>query len=181
MFTKIQNITGGNPQNPGPGNTATGESGIAFDTTNNTIKVFDGTSLYEFQSGIAPTEVLAATNTLTAEDTGKTLFLNHATEFATTLPAPAAGLEFTFIVTAAPASASYTVVTASSAQIIFGHVLTSGFNDSPADVETSGGATTITFVDGVASVGDRCHVISDGTNWYASALCAVEAGVTFTG
>lgn len=42
----VQNITGGNPQNPGTGNTATGESGMAFDTTSKELKVFDGTTLY---------------------------------------------------------------------------------------------------------------------------------------
>lgn len=45
-FTKIQNIDGGNPQNPGPGNTHIGESGIAFDTDEKKLKVFDGAGLY---------------------------------------------------------------------------------------------------------------------------------------
>ena len=35
---------------------------------------------------------LTAASTLTAEDSGRVFFLNSATEFATTLPAPAAGL-----------------------------------------------------------------------------------------
>src|SRR5690242_12822680 len=61
---------------------------------------------------------LTATTTLTAADSGATLFLNSATEFATTLPAVAAGLRFTFIVKAAPSGASYTVVTASSANVL---------------------------------------------------------------
>lgn len=129
-----------------------------------------------------PAEVLAAADVLTAADAGKTIFLNSATEFAVTLPAAALGLRFTFIVTAAPSGASYTIVTPGAPdQIIFGHVLTSGFNDSPADIETSGGATTITFVDGIAAVGDRVDLECDGTNWYAVATCAVEAGITFTG
>lgn len=41
----IQNITAGNPQNPGTGNTVTGESTIAFDTTSKELKLFDGTTL----------------------------------------------------------------------------------------------------------------------------------------
>lgn len=181
MFTKIQNITGGNPQNPGSGNTATGESGIAFDTTNDTIKVFDGTTLFEFPSNIKQTEVVAATNVITAAESGKVFFLNSATEFASTLPAPAAGLEFTFIVSAAPSGASYTVATEGGCQILAGHVLTSGFADSGSDVETAATGTTITFVDGVSVVGDRAHVISDGSSWFASCITAVEAGITITG
>lgn len=45
---KIFNITGGNPSNPGTGNTVTGESSVAFDTTSKKLKTFDGTTLYTF-------------------------------------------------------------------------------------------------------------------------------------
>ena len=144
-----------------------------------------------FQSGMtvnAPigtiaTEVVSATNVITAAESGTTFFLNSATEFVSTLPAPAAGLKYTFIVTAAPSQASYTVVTAGSAacQILAGHILTSGFADSGSDVETTATGTTITFVDGISVVGDRAEVISDGTSWFASCICAVEAGITITG
>lgn len=126
-------------------------------------------------------EVLSEASTLTAADSGKTYFLNSATEFAVTLPSPALGLNFLFIVAAAPSSASYTVVTPASAQIIVGHVLVSDGTDSAGDIEATAGATTITFVDGAAVLGDRCHVISDGTNWYASAQATTNAAITFTG
>ena len=125
--------------------------------------------------------VVSALETLTAHESGGTLFLNSATEFAVTLPAPALGLTYTFIVGAAPSGASYTVVTNASAQIIAGHVLTSGFADSGSDVELTAGATTITFVDGVSVVGDYARLVSDGTNWYAHCVCAAEAGITITG
>jgi hypothetical protein len=130
------------------------------------------------------TEVLAATNTLTAAMSGGTFFLNHATEFVTTLPVPAAGLKYDFIVTAAPSGASYTVVTAQAGagcEIMIGHVLTSGFADSGSDVELTAGGTTLTFVNSVSAIGDRASFVSDGTNWYVSAICAVEAGITITG
>lgn len=132
-------------------------------------------------TGTVATEVVAATNAITAAESGKVFFLNAATEFASTLPAPAAGLKYTFIVTAAPSSASYTVVTEGGCQVLAGHVLTSGFADSGSDVETTATGTTITFVDGVSVVGDRAEVISDGTSWFASCICAVEAGITITG
>lgn len=132
-------------------------------------------------SGPANVEVVTATNVITATESGKVFFLNSGTEFASTLPAPSAGLEYTFIVTAAPASASYTVVTEGGCQVLAGHILTSGFADSGSDVETTATGTTVTFVDGVSVVGDRCHVISDGTSWFASCICAVEAGITITG
>ena len=124
-------------------------------------------------------EVVAATNVLTAAESGKTFFLTSATEFATTLPAPALGLNYTFIVGAAPASASYTVVTNAAAQILAGHVLTSA--TAIGDSENAATGTTITFVDGQSVVGDKAYVVSDGTSWFASCMCAVAAGITITG
>lgn len=123
------------------------------------------------------TEVVAATNVITAAESGKTFFLNHATEFVSTLPAPAAGLNFEFIVTAAPSGASYTIVTTSSANIIKGTVVTAA--TGAADTETSGG-DTISFVDGQAVAGDRVLLRCDGTNWFAYGTCSVAAGITIT-
>lgn len=138
-------------------------------------------------TGTTATEVVTATNVIAAAESGTTYFLNSTVEFVSTLPAPAAGVNFTFIVTAAPSGASYTIVTAqsgSACEIIVGHVLTSDvYTDSAvdADSEKTLGATTISFVDSKAVIGDKCFVISDGTNWYASAMCANVDGITFTG
>ncbi len=46
--------------------------------------------------------ILTAASTLTAAQSGSTLVLNSATEFATTLPAPSLGLRYRFILTVAP-------------------------------------------------------------------------------
>ncbi len=121
---------------------------------------------------------------ITAAESGKTFFLNSATEFVSTLPAPAAGLKYTFIVTAAPSGASYTVVTEGGCQVLGGHVLTSDvYTDSAVDADTENDitGTTITFVDGVSVVGDRADVISDGTGWYVQCACARVLGITITG
>jgi hypothetical protein len=124
---------------------------------------------------VAYTELTAA-STLTAAQSGTTFFLNAATEFATTLPAPAAGLTYTFIVKTAPSGASYTVVTASSANIIKGQAV----NAAGVAGDTGTADDTISFVDGQAVAGDMVTVISDGTNWFAYGQCAVAAGITFT-
>lgn len=125
-------------------------------------------------------ETLTATRTLKASESGMTLFLSSATEFVTTLPLPAAGLNFEFIVSAAPSGASYTVVTNGSANIIKGHVLTSDVNSATdADLETSGG-DTISFVDAKAVAGDRVRLVSDGTSWFAQAACSVFDAITIT-
>lgn len=128
-------------------------------------------------------EIATAQDTITAAECGRVFFLNSGTEFALTLPAPALGLEYTFIVTAAPATASYTVVTEGGCQVMAGHVLSVDLagTDSGTDVEGTATGTTITFVDGVSLVGDRAHVISDGTSWFASCVAGHPSGITITG
>lgn len=119
---------------------------------------------------------LTAASTLTAADSGNVYFLDSATEFATTLPAPAAGLSFTFIVKSAPSGANYTIVTAASANIIKGQAY-----PASGDAGDTGTADdTISFVSAAAVAGDMVTLISDGTSWFAKAFCAVAAGVTFT-
>lgn len=126
------------------------------------------------------TEVVTATNAITASETGTTFFLNSGTEFVSTLPAPAAGLEFEFIVSAAPSGASYTIVTNSSANIIKGQVYTVDVNSATdPDFETSGG-DTISFVDAKAVAGDRVVLKCDGTNWFAYCFCSVFDAITIT-
>lgn len=127
-------------------------------------------------TGTATVSTLAAASTLTAAQSGTTFFLSSATEFATTLPAPAAGLVYTFIVGAAPSGASYTIVTGSSANIIKGQAV----NAAGAAGDTGTADDTISFVDGQAVAGDTVTVISDGTSWFAYGVCAVAAGITFT-
>jgi hypothetical protein len=117
-----------------------------------------------------------AASTLTAAQSGTTIFLSSATEFATTLPLPAAGLTYTFIVAAAPSGASYTIVTSASANIIKGQAV----NAAGAAGDTGTADDTISFVDGQAVAGDMVTVISDGTSWFAKGFCAVAAGITFT-
>jgi hypothetical protein len=126
------------------------------------------------------TEVVTATNVITAGETGKTFFLSSATEFVSTLPAPAAGLKFSFVVSAAPSGASYTIVTNSSANIIKGQVYSSDLDAAGnADIETSGG-DTITLVDAKSVAGDRVDLICDGTNWFAYCFCSVFDAITIT-
>lgn len=122
------------------------------------------------------TETVAATNVIAATESGSVFFLNDTTEFVSTLPAPAAGLHFTFIVTGAPSGASYTVTTNSSANIIKGTVHSS--TGGNADSETSG-CDTVTFADGQAVAGDMAEFWCDGTNWFVKAFCDADAGITF--
>lgn len=154
---------------------------IQYDTADGLLKYNDAGVIRSLLATQLPdpAEVVAATNVIAASESGKTFFLSAASEFVSTLPAPALGLRYTFIVAAAPSGASYTVVTASSANVILGHILSSDESAAAADSETSGG-DTISFVDGQAVVGDRVDVVSDGTSWFAVGTCKVNAGITIT-
>jgi hypothetical protein len=127
-----------------------------------------------------PPEIVTATNVISEEESGKTFFLSSATEFVSTLPAPSLGLRYTFIVTAAPAAASYTIVANGSSNIIRGQVYSADLNAaSDGDIEASGG-DTITFVDSKAIAGDRVELVCDGTNWFAYGFCSVFDAITIT-
>ena len=140
---------------------------------------YNGTeySITASYSGKEKTEVVTAANVIAATESGTTFYLNASSEFASTLPAPAAGLHFKFIVTAAPAGDSYTITTNGSANIILGMVIAStGGNE---DSETTG-CDTITFVAGTSTVGDMVELHCDGTNWFAYGFCDATGAITLT-
>lgn len=118
-------------------------------------------------------EAVTTTNAITAAESGSVFFLNSATPFASTLPAPAAGLNFEFIVSTAPSGGNHTIVTTSSANIIKGHIVSADLDAaSDGDIETSGG-DRISFVNAKAVAGDRVVLRCDGTNWFAYGSCSV--------
>ena len=123
----------------------------------------------------ANVEVVTAANVITAAESGKTFFLNSATDFASTLPAPAAGLRYSFIVTTVAGSSAHTIVTDSGTNVIYGGVATTDGNAS-----VLGAAEDTISLTTSSIVGDRVDLISDGTNWYCEGLVSVAAGITFT-
>jgi hypothetical protein len=122
-----------------------------------------------------PIVTLSAASSLGHSDSGKVFVLSAATEFVTTLPTPKKGWRAKFIVGAAPAGASYRIVTSSSANVIQGQVCSA--EDAAGSVVTAADADTITFADGLAIVGDYVEMISDGTNFYISGMCNVQDGI----
>lgn len=155
------------------GDAADAVAPIYVDSDDNRVKVVPGGAgttaevVLQETSGAGAAEVVTATNVILAAESGRTFFLNSATEFVSTLPAPALGLSFTFIVAAAPAGASYTIVAASGTPI-HGMVLSKDLNGATDSGATAGtGVLTITFVDSKAVKGDRVDIVSDGTDWYA--------------
>lgn len=120
-------------------------------------------------------EILSAARSLSADDHGKTFFLNLAGGFDVKLPAPELGLEFNFVVKTAPTTA-YTIT--ATGNLVKGHVLTTDVNSATdPDFDTTA-VDVITFVANKAVAGDRVHLFCDGTNWYMSAECSVFDAIT---
>lgn len=126
----------------------------------------------------ANVETVITTNVIAASESGKTFFLALAAGFASTLPAPAAGLRFSFIVKTAPTSGNYTIVTNGTTQKVLKGLMVIAA-DAIGDV--SAGGTTASFVANQALPGDRIDMICDGTIWYAIGFAQVTAGLTITG
>jgi hypothetical protein len=158
---------------------------IYVDSDDNKLKIIpagSGTTeeVIPYASSPALTEAVTATNVITAAESGSTFFLAAAGGFVSTLPAPANGLQFSFIVSTAPSGGSYTIVTAGGTDLIHGAVASAADAGGSVDSTAGTAADTITFVDGQALKGDRVDVVSDGTSWYATGTCSDEDAVTFT-
>ena len=125
------------------------------------------------------TEAVITTNIIAASETGTHFVLNSATAFVSTLPAPAAGLEFWFHAGATQVTGgNHTIVTNGSANVIEGSL--SSREDAAGVVACVAAADTISFIADKAVQGDMAHVWSDGTDWYLDGHCFVQDGMTTT-
>ena len=123
------------------------------------------------------TEAVTTTNVIAASETGTHFVLNSATAFVSTLPAPAAGLEFWFHAGATQVTGgNHTIVTNGSANVIEGSLS----SPEQAAVSCVAAADTTSFIADKAVQGDLAHVWSDGTDWYLDGHCFVQDGMTTT-
>ncbi len=123
-----------------------------------------------------PVQVLVTTETLTENESGKLVILNHATEFATTLPdvASSAGVAFHFFCALSADTGSFTIVTEGGEDTITGMAVVNGAS-IPADTED-----TITFTAGASKLGDWVTLRCDGNFWYVSGQAQGATGIVFT-
>lgn len=120
-------------------------------------------------------EVVTATNVIAAAESGSTFYLSAVGGFTSTLPAPALGMSFKFVVKTAPTGASYIITTNASANIVYGM-----FEERAGGAGVAGaGQDTQNFVLNQAIIGDWAEYRSDGTNWYVHGMVNVAAGITF--
>jgi len=144
-------------------------STVAVGVTQTVAGTLDVTGAFKTAS-----EIVTATNVITAAESGKTFFLNNTTGFASTLPAPAIGLHYKFVLMAAPASGNTTVGTNAAAAIIEGNLMVAS-TVVPAVNERS-----INFLVTDSDIGDWCEVISDGTSWFLRGSATTTAGMSVT-
>ncbi len=117
-------------------------------------------------------ENVTTTNVITAEETGKTFYLSAVGGFTSTLPAPASGLNYKFIVRTAPTTA-YIITTNSGDNILHGTFL-----DIVGELTPFASQDTLNFVASTSIIGDRLEVESDGSLWYCKAISGVDGGIT---
>jgi hypothetical protein len=120
-------------------------------------------------------ETVTASRTLTEAQNGTTFFLAAAAGFDLTLPAPKAGLRYSFIVATAPTSNGYKILSAGGDNIIDGLSVTS----ANASANLAAARDTITLVHNQAISGDRVDLISNGAKWYVLGFVSVVAAMTF--
>lgn len=118
-------------------------------------------------------EIVITTNVILAAENGRTYYLTLANGFTSTLPAPALGLQFRFIVATAPTTA-YIITTNAGADILYGMI-----EERAGGAGVAGAARdTFNFVANQAIIGDWVEFYSDGTNWYYHGMVNVAAGNT---
>jgi hypothetical protein len=123
--------------------------------------------------GVGVTSTPNGDTTLTSTACGTVQFIGAAGDDFT-LPAPAAGCSIRFVVDAAFATTAMTIVTGSSANVIYGAV------DVNSTLVPCSAEDTITIVESAELPGDFVEVLSDGTNWYVSGVAVTTGAVTCT-
>ena len=118
-------------------------------------------------------ETLAAAQTLTAADSGKTFILSAAAGATITLPALKAGIHFKFIIGAAFATTDW-IIDSAEGDNIEGLLIVNG-----ASVVASG-EDQINFVNSAETVGDHVEFACDGTNWFVTGAGNSAGSITAT-
>jgi len=125
--------------------------------------------------GAEAAEVVTTTNVITAAESGTTFYLSATGGFTSTLPVPALGLNYKFVVKTAPTGASYIITTNAGSNLLYGM-----FVERAGGAGLAGAAQDVqNFVLNQAIIGDWAEYRSDGTNWYLHGMVNVIAGATF--
>lgn len=170
--TTVQRRTGGLDITVGTGGSLDVESGGELRLAGTAIAA-TAAEINQAADESANVEIVTATNVIAAAESGATFYLNAAGGFTSTLPAPAAGMRFRFIVKTAPTTA-YIITTNAGANILYGMM-----EERAGTAGVAGAARdTFNFVANNAIIGDWVEFYSDGTNFYYHGMVDVSAGNT---
>ena len=180
FFTQVITYNAGTPP--------AGASTSTRDVSGNKLRVTSASSLTRFintddnvserdnyLNGVrfaSDSELVTGTNVIVVSESPKTFYLNAVGGFTSTLPAPAIGLKYTFIVSTAPTTA-YIITTDSGDNILYGTFL-----DIVGELVYFSAQDTLNFVASTSLKGDRLEVESDGTNWHCTASSGADGGIT---
>jgi hypothetical protein len=120
---------------------------------------------------------LAADATLTAEDSGKIIFVSAvgaSGEVDIALPAPAEGLYFRFITTEDTPAQDVKIV--ATGAIVYGILMVQ--SDTNEDNSVVAAGSTNVLIKQAAKKGDWIDYISDGTSWFVRGMGTVQAAFT---
>jgi hypothetical protein len=151
------------------GNT-TGATSVAVQSGTGGIVLGDSTN---GARGYVETDAPNGDTVLTASACGTVQFVGAAGDDFT-LPAPAAGCVIEFVVDAAFATTAMTIVTNSSANVIYGAV------DVNSTLVPCSAEDTITIVESAELPGDKVKLVSDGTNWFVTGMGVTTGAITCT-
>ena len=120
---------------------------------------------------------LAADATLTADDSGQIIFVDAsgaAAEVDITLPAPAKGLYYRFIVTEDTPTQDVKIIATST--IVYAILMIQ--SDTNEDNSVVAAGSTNVLIKQAAKKGDWVEYISDGTSWFVRGMGTVQAAFT---
>ena len=124
------------------------------------------------QAGQSSSMAAGTTVTITALNSGTTYLINMTGVNAITLPAPAAGLLFKFVV--GTVGASDTTITSATAGHLFGNII-----DGFMSVDPIAANASVTFVASTALVGDSVELHGiDSTHWNVRGITSVSNAIT---
>jgi hypothetical protein len=123
-------------------------------------------------------ESVTGTNVITAAETGKTFYLAGGTDYESTLPTAALGLNFRFVVAAAPTGDTGYTITATPADSINGVIASVPVDDAGIAVTA---ADNVIFVNDVATVGSWVEFRANATGWFVSGMVNTVEELTANG
>lgn len=149
----------------------------AAPSANRTYTISDAGANVNLLTGVSTVTAITTTAApaVTASGTVYSVSCPGGSTYNITLPAPASGVNFTFIVGAA---IGHAVTLKSNAANVYGNIVS-----SDGTAVTSGNITsaiTNVVLGSTAAVGDKYTYISDGTNYYVFGSTGTHGSVTFS-